>query len=127
MLMTIDVRLRVQDIPRQVVLTKDNVSVLIDSVLYWDISDPFTATFLVSNVQQALIDRTQTTLRMVMGNRTLQDTIEHRNLVAQEIRNVIDSVAESWGVRVESILIKDIILGPEILANMSGMIRVVLS
>lgn len=111
--------MQVQDIPRQVVLTKDNVSVEIDSVLYWDILDPYTATFLVTDVQKALIDRTQTTLRMVMGNRTLQDTIEHRDAVATEIRNVIDSVAESWGVRVESILIKDVILGPELLANMS--------
>ncbi|KAJ3306188.1 hypothetical protein HDV03_000422 [Kappamyces sp. JEL0829] len=118
--MTIDVRMQVQDVPRQVVLTKDNVSVEIDSVLYWDILDPYIATFLVNNVQKALIDRTQTTLRMVMGNRTLQDTIEHRDAVAQEIRDVIDQVAETWGVRVESILIKDVILGKDILANMSA-------
>ncbi|KAJ3346231.1 hypothetical protein HDU91_007097, partial [Kappamyces sp. JEL0680] len=119
-IMTIDVRMQVQDVPRQVVLTKDNVSVEIDSVLYWDILDPYIATFLVNNVQKALIDRTQTTLRMVMGNRTLQDTIEHRDAVAQEIRDVIDQVAETWGVRVESILIKDVILGKDILANMSA-------
>jgi hypothetical protein len=56
----------------------------------------------------------------VLGNRTLQDTIEHRDTAAQEIRDVIDTVAESWGVRVEAILLKDDILGADILANISG-------
>ncbi|KAJ3275345.1 hypothetical protein HDV01_000637 [Terramyces sp. JEL0728] len=116
----IDVRQRVQDCPRQTILTKDNVSVDIDSVLYWDILDPYIAAYLVIDVQKALIDRTLTTLRMVLGNRTLQDTIEHRDTIAQEIRDVIDNVAESWGVKVESILIKDVILGPELLASMSA-------
>ena len=112
--------MRSEDIPRQVALTKDNVSVQIESVLYWEIIDPFIATFLVANVQNALIDRAQTSLRMVLGNRTLQDTIEHRDQVANEIRKVIDEVAETWGVRVESLLIKDVILGPEIIQSMSA-------
>lgn len=88
--------------------------------MYWDILDPYIAAYLVIDVQKALIDRTLTTLRMVLGNRTLQDTVEHRETIAQEIRDVIDSVAESWGVKVESILIKDVILGPELLQSMSG-------
>ncbi len=50
------------------------------------------STFIVSDVRKALIERTQTTLRMVIGNRTLQDTIEHREQVASEIRNIIDEV-----------------------------------
>ena len=118
--MVIDVRMRVQDIPRQVALTKDNVSINIDSVLYWEINDPYTATFLVSNVEKGLIERTQTTLRMILGSRTLQECIEHRDTIAQEIRDIIDKTADSWGVNVESILLKDIVLGPELLANMSA-------
>ncbi|KAJ3361467.1 hypothetical protein HDU91_003893 [Kappamyces sp. JEL0680] len=116
----VDIRMRTQDIPRQVVLTKDNVSIKIDSVLYWEVDNPYTAIYLVADVQKALIDRTQTTLRMVLGNKTLQDTIEHRVQIAQEIRDVIDETAESWGVKVESILIKDVILGEDILANISA-------
>lgn len=112
--------MQVQDIPRQIVLTKDNVSVDIDSVLYWEIVDPFTATFLVNDVQRALTDRTQTTLRQIIGNRTLQDMIENRDAVGNEIRDVIDRVSETWGVSVESILIKDIQLSPEILASISA-------
>jgi erythrocyte band 7 integral membrane protein len=65
-LRVVDVRTQVENIPRQSILTKDNVSVSIESVLYWSIISPFTATFLVSNVEKALIDRTQTTLRMVL-------------------------------------------------------------
>lgn len=119
-LRAVDIRMQVQDIPRQIVLTKDNVSVQIDSVLYWEIVDPYTAVFLVSDVQKALIDRTQTTLRQVLGNRTIQDTIEHRDAAAQEIRDVIDRVAENWGVRVEAILLKDVILSQDMLQNMAS-------
>ncbi|KAJ3312230.1 hypothetical protein HDV04_001295 [Boothiomyces sp. JEL0838] len=119
-LQMIDIRMRVQDCPRQVVLTKDNVSIEIDSVLYWDILDPYTATFLVSDIEKSLIERTLTTLRMVLGSKTLQETIEHRDAISQEIRDVIDKTAESWGVRVESILLKDVILGRDILQNIAS-------
>jgi regulator of protease activity HflC (stomatin/prohibitin superfamily) len=56
----------------------------------------------------------------VLGNRTLQDTTEHRETAAQEIKDEIDSVAESWGVRVESILLKELILGADILNSISA-------
>lgn len=55
-----------------------------------------------------------------MGNRTLQDSLENREQVAQEIRDIIDKVADSWGVNVESILITDVVLGQDLLANMSS-------
>ena len=116
----VDVRMHVQDIPRQIALTKDNVSVDIDSVLYWEIVDPFTATFIVKDVERALIERTQTTLRQVIGSRTLQDTIENKDAIGNEIRDSIDRVSETWGVSVESILIKDVQLGKEILRDISG-------
>ncbi len=82
--------MRVQDIPRQICLTKDNVSIDIDSVLYWEIIDPYTAVYLISGVEKALIERTQTTLRMILGSRTLQESIEHRDAIATEIRDLID-------------------------------------
>ena len=101
-------------------MTKDNVGVDIDSVLYWHIVDPYVATYLVANVRKALIDRTQTTLRQTLGNRTLQDSIEHRDTVAQEIKAIIDDAAHSWGVRVEAILLKDIILNQELRHSLSA-------
>jgi regulator of protease activity HflC (stomatin/prohibitin superfamily) len=78
-----------EDIPSQVITTKDNVSVIIDSVLYWHIIDPYQAIYQVDDVRRALIERTQTTLRQIMGQKTLQETIEHRETIAVEIESII--------------------------------------
>ena len=118
--MPVDIRMRVQNIPRQVVLTKDNVTLSIDSVIYWEITDPYTAIYLVANVEMALVQRAQTTLRQVIGNRTLQQTIEQREEIGEEIKIDIEANEKSWGVNVESILISDIVLGKEIMENISG-------
>lgn len=59
-LKVVDIRIKIADIPRQMIMTKDNVNINIDSVLYWNIMDPYTAAFLVSDVEKALIERTQT-------------------------------------------------------------------
>ncbi|KAI8614094.1 hypothetical protein BC830DRAFT_1065879 [Chytriomyces sp. MP71] len=105
---TVNIAVNIQPIPQQIVMTKDNVSIAIDSVIYWEIVDPYIATFLVSDVRKALIERTQTTLRHVIGSKTLQDSIENRETVANEILDTIAAPAKSWGVQVESILLKDI-------------------
>ncbi|KAJ3009082.1 UNVERIFIED_CONTAM: hypothetical protein HDU68_002842 [Siphonaria sp. JEL0065] len=107
-LQRVEIKVNIQPIPQQVVMTKDNVSIAIDSVIYWEIVDPYIATFLVSNVRKALMERTQTTLRHVIGTRNLQDSIENRDNVAHDILSIIQEPARSWGVKVESILIKDI-------------------
>ncbi|KAL7751053.1 hypothetical protein RI367_003633 [Sorochytrium milnesiophthora] len=117
---SVDIKVQITDIPRQAVLTKDNVSVNIDSVLYWEICDPYTATFLVSDVRMALMERTQTTLRHVFGTRTLQDCIEHRETLAHEIESIISGPARSWGAKVEALLLKDILLSPDLINNLSA-------
>ncbi|ORZ34311.1 hypothetical protein BCR44DRAFT_120519 [Catenaria anguillulae PL171] len=116
----VDIRLQVVEMPRQFVLTKDNVSLNIDSVLYFRVSDPYVATFLVSNVRAALIERTQTTLRQIFGMRTLQECIELRETIAHEIESLIRTPAIEWGCEVESILIKDLVLSPELLESLSA-------
>lgn len=75
-LFKLNMKIQVVDIPAQVITTKDNVSVIIDSILYWHIQDPYSAAFLVNDVRQALIERTQTTLRQIMGTRTLQEVFK---------------------------------------------------
>ncbi|KAI9333401.1 hypothetical protein BDR26DRAFT_823474, partial [Obelidium mucronatum] len=107
-LQRVEIKVNIQPIPQQVVMTKDNVSIAIDSVIYWEVYDPYIATFLVSDVRKALMERTQTTLRHVIGTRNLQDSIENRDTVASDILAIIEEPARSWGVKVESILIKDI-------------------
>ncbi|KAI8319759.1 hypothetical protein GQ54DRAFT_292382 [Martensiomyces pterosporus] len=102
------------------IVTKDNVTVGIESVLYWHVTDPYLATYGVANVSQALIERTQTTLRAVLGGRDLQDMIENRDTIASAITEIIDKPAHNWGVTVESILIKDIVLSHELQTSLSS-------
>ncbi|KAI9164277.1 hypothetical protein H9P43_008106 [Blastocladiella emersonii ATCC 22665] len=117
---TVDIKLQVVDLPSQVVMTRDNVSITIDSVLYFRVVDPYVATFLVQNVRSALIERTQTTLRQIAGLRTLQECIELREAIAHDIESLIKGPAEEWGVEVSSILIKDMQMAPELLESLSA-------
>ncbi len=88
-------------------------------VIYYHIVSPHKAAFGITNVRQALIERTQTTLRHVVGARVLQDVIERREEVAQSIGEIIEDVAAGWGVQVESMLIKDIIFSTELQESLS--------
>lgn len=100
-------------------MTKDNVTLHLTSVIYYHITSPHKAAFGISNVRQALIERTQTTLRHVVGARVLQDVIERREEIAQSIGEIIEDVAAGWGVKVESMLIKDMIFSNELQDSLS--------
>ena len=113
-------RLQVDDISGQSVTTKDNVTVRVDSCLYWKVVDPFQASFLISNVRQALMERTQTILRHVFGSRLLQEVIEHRDQLAAECATQIAEPAAGWGVDVEALLIKDILFSQELQETLSS-------
>jgi len=104
----VDIKIQVDSITNVTIMTKDNVNVIIDCVVYWHIVDVYQATFGVSNVRQALIERTQTTLRAALGGRVLQDCIENRESIGHMVEEVIAEPARLWGVKVESILIKDL-------------------
>jgi len=100
-------------------MTKDNVTLHLSSVIYYHITSPHTAAFGISNIRQALVERTQTTLRHVIGARVLQDVIERREELAQSIREIIEDTAAGWGVQVESMLIKDIVFSDELQDSLS--------
>ena len=89
-------------------MTKDNVTIFLSSVIYYHITSPHKAAFGISDIKQALVERTQTTLRHVVGARVLQDVIERREEIAQSIGEIIEDTASGWGVQVESMLIKDL-------------------
>ncbi|CCH41292.1 Podocin [Wickerhamomyces ciferrii] len=116
---SVSIRIQVQDIPEQACLTKDNVIVYLKSVLYYNIIDPQKAVFGISNIQNAIVERTQTTLRDVIGSRVLQDVIERREEIAEAIQIIIAQTAAEWGVHVESILIKDLQLSNEVTQSLS--------
>ena len=100
-------------------MTKDNVSLNLTSVIYYHIVSPHKAAFGISNIRTALIERTQTTLRHVVGARILQDVIERREEIAQSIGEIMDEVASGWGVRVESMLIKDLVFSQDLQDSLS--------
>ncbi|KAF2402508.1 stomatin family protein [Trichodelitschia bisporula] len=118
-LIYVDVKIQIVEVPKQVCMTKDNVSLYLTSVIYYRITSPHKAAFGISDIRQALIERTQTTLRHVIGARILQDVIERREEVAQDIRAIVEDVASRWGVDVESMLIKDIIFSQELQESLS--------
>ncbi|OMH85126.1 putative band 7 family protein [Zancudomyces culisetae] len=116
----VDVKIQISIVSSIPIVTKDNVNIHIDAVLYWHIIDPYLATFGVSNVSQALIERSQTTLRSVLGSRLLQDLIENRETIAESITDLIDGPSQQWGVKVESILIKDIVFSESLQKSLSS-------
>lgn len=118
-LIQVDVKIQIVEVPQQVCMTKDNVTLQLTSVIYYHITSPHKAAFGISNVRQALVERTQTTLRSVVGARVLQDVIERREEIAASIREIIEDVALGWGVRVESMLIKDMIFNRELQDSLS--------
>ncbi|CAI7677472.1 hypothetical protein N7533_006663 [Penicillium manginii] len=118
-LTTVDVKIQIVEVPRQVCMTKDNVTLNLTSVIYYQVTSPHKAAFGISNVKQALVERTQTTLRHVIGARVLQDVIERREEIAQSTSEIIEEVAAGWGVQVESMLIKDIIFSNDLQDSLS--------
>ncbi|KAK4101925.1 hypothetical protein N658DRAFT_424829 [Parathielavia hyrcaniae] len=118
-LTSVDIKIQIVEVPKQTCITRDNVTVILTSVIYYHIVSPHKAAFGISNIRQALIERTQTTLRHVVGARVLQDVIERREELAQSIGEIIEDVATGWGVQVESMLIKDIIFSQELQESLS--------
>ncbi|KAG9689155.1 stomatin family protein-like protein, partial [Aureobasidium melanogenum] len=118
-LIQIDVKIQIVEVPQQICMTKDNVNLHLTSVLYYRVTSPHKAAFGIANIRQALIERTQTTLRHVIGARVLQDVIERREEIAQSISEIIEDTASGWGVEVESMLIKDIIFSQELQESLS--------
>jgi len=115
----VDVKIQIVEVPKQVCMTKDNVNLELTSVIYYHITSPHKAAFGISNIRQALIERTQTTLRHVIGARVLQDVIERREEIAQSIREIIEETATGWGAAVESMLVKDIIFSQDLQDSLS--------
>ena len=89
-LLQVDVKILIVEVPKRVCMTKDNVNLTLTSVIYYHITSPHKAAFGISDLCAALVERTQTTLRHVIGARVLQDVIERREEIAQSVREIID-------------------------------------
>lgn len=109
----IDIRVKAVDVPDQEAITKDNVSARVNAVIYYRIQDSIKAVIKVENFFFAVSQLAQTTMRNVVGETSLDDLLSKRNDVADKIQRIIDKATDPWGVKVESVELKDIILPDE--------------
>jgi regulator of protease activity HflC (stomatin/prohibitin superfamily) len=104
----LDLREQVVSFPPQPVITADNVSVQIDTVLYFTITDPKAATYEVANPLQAIEQLTVTTLRNIIGSLTLEETLTSRDDVNDRLRVVLDERTGRWGIRINGVELKSV-------------------
>jgi regulator of protease activity HflC (stomatin/prohibitin superfamily) len=99
---------QVVDVPRQEIITKDNATVAVDGVAFYQVLDVRRASYEVANLQLALLNLVMTNIRTVMGSMDLDQLLSHRDDINARLLGVIDAASETWGVKVTRIEIKDI-------------------
>ena len=104
----IDMREQVYDFDKQSVITKDNVMTEINALLYFQIVDPMKAVYEIQNLPVAIEKLTQTTLRNVVGEMELDETLTSRDTINSKLRNVLDDATHKWGVKVNRVELQDI-------------------
>ena len=109
----VDLRVITYDIPPQDVITKDNVSVKVNAVLYFQITDSNKAIVSVANFFEATSQIAQTTLRSVLGQVELDDLLAQREKINAELQRIIDEQTEPWGIKVSVVEVKNVDLPPE--------------
>jgi regulator of protease activity HflC (stomatin/prohibitin superfamily) len=119
----VDLREQVVNFSPQSVITEDNVVVAIETVLYFTITDPKSATYEVANPLQAIEQLTVTTLRNVIGGLTLEDTLTARESVNTQLRVVLDEATGKWGIRINRVEIKSVDPPQDIRAAMEKQMR----
>src|SRR6201981_713785 len=120
---TIDLREQVVSFPPQPVITEDNLVVSIDSVIYFQVTDPKSATYEIANYIQAIEQLTVTTLRNVIGGLDLERTLTSREQINAELRGVLDEATGKWGIRVNRVELKAIDPPPSIQDAMEKQMR----
>jgi regulator of protease activity HflC (stomatin/prohibitin superfamily) len=114
----VDLREQVFDFPAQSVITKDNVRMQVNALLYFQITDPPKALYEIRNLPEAIEKLTQTTMRNVMGELDLDETLISRDVINNKLRLVLDEATDKWGVKVNRVELQDITPPPEIEAAM---------
>ncbi len=109
----VSLRIITMDIPPQDVITKDNVSVKINAVVYFRVVDPAKAIVAVENFIYATSQLAQTTLRSVCGEAELDDILAHREKINMQIQSILDRMTESWGIKISAVEVKHIDLPQE--------------
>ena len=115
----VDIRTKVIDVPDQDAITKDNVSIKVNAVLYFKVSDAEKAIIQVEHYGYAVSQLAQTTMRDVVGEVTLDELLSKREAVSSKIRLIVDKATDPWGIKVESVELKHVEL-PENLKRVIG-------
>ncbi|MDK2885670.1 MAG: hypothetical protein PWP54_228 [Thermosipho sp. (in: thermotogales)] len=119
----VDLREHVIDVPPQEVITKDNVVVTVDAVIYYEITDAYKAVYNVSNFEFATIKLAQTNLRNVIGELELDQTLTSREKINTKLRTVLDEATDKWGIRITRVEIKKIDPPKDIMEAMSKQMK----
>ncbi|MFH1054037.1 MAG: slipin family protein [Candidatus Woesearchaeota archaeon] len=104
----IDLRVKVVDVPDQDAITKDNVSILVNAVLFYKISDSSKAVLEVENYSYAVSQLAQTTMRDTVGEVSLDELLVNRDAISRKIRLIIDKATDPWGIKVDAVELKHI-------------------
>lgn len=115
----VDIRVKAVDVPDQDAITKDNVSIKVNAVLYYKVSDAKKAIIEVEDFNYAVSQLAQTTMRDVVGEVTLDDLLSKRDSISKRIREIVDKATDPWGIKVESVELKHVEL-PEQLKRTIG-------
>ncbi len=119
----IDLRESVYDFPRQNVITKDNVSIAINALIYFQIMDPKSAVYQIQNLPEAIEKLTQTTLRNIIGELDLDETLVSRDTINAKLRTILDEASNKWGVKVNRVELQDIIPPTDIQSSMEKQMK----
>ena len=109
----VDIRTKAVDVPEQEAITKDNVSIKINAVLYYEIFDASKSILAVQNFNYAVSQLAQTTMRNVVGTVSLDELLTEREKISSEICSIVDEATDPWGIKVANVELKDISLPEE--------------
>ncbi len=115
----VDLRVIVLNVPKQDVITRDNVSVKVNAVVYFRVVDPGKAIIQVANPYEATSQVAQTTLRSVLGQHEMDDLLSQRDKLNADIQKILDQNTENWGIKVANVEIKDVDLDESMIRAMA--------
>lgn len=112
-MLKVDMRVKAVDVPDQKAITKDNISVNVNAVIYYKVVNAENAVLRVENFFHAMSQLAQTTMRNVVGEVELDELLANRDKISERIRSIVDNASDEWGIKVDNVELKDVALPPD--------------